>query len=181
MSIIAVARRYAEALADAAIGNNQSAAIDSEVKTFAEMMASSGELRGLFASPIVTRKDKAAVLDLLIERTGPSQMTANLLKTLLGHYRLQHLGVVYREFRRVMDRREGLVQAEITAAATLDSSQQAMLVSELQSITGAKVNVEYKVDPSLIGGAVTRLGSVVYDGSIKTKLENIERQLKQAE
>ena len=181
MSIVAVARRYAEALADVAVSTNQTAVIDREVKTFAEMLASSNELRGLFTSPIVMQKDKAGILDLLIERTGPGQVTANLLKTLQRHYRLQHLGVVYREFRREMDRREGIMQAEITTAAPMDHSQQSMLVSELQEITGKKVNVEYKVDSSLIGGAVTRLGSVVYDGSIKTKLAAIEQQLKTAE
>ena len=181
MSVIAVARRYAEALADVAISGDQTAVIEREVRAFSEVLASSDELRRVFASPIVKRKDKTAVLDLLIKRTSPSAVTANLLKTLLQHYRLQDLGVVYREFRREMDRREGIEQAEITTADPLDGSQQTMLVRELQSITGKKVNVRYKVDTSLIGGAVTRIGSVVYDGSIKTKLAIIEKQLKSAE
>ena len=181
MSVVTVARRYAEALADVAISRNQTAVIDREVRVFSEMVASSDELRGLFASPIVKRKDKSAVLDQLIRRAGPSAVTANLLKTLLRHYRLQDLGVVYQEFRREMDRREGVEQAEITTAAPLDDSQRTMLVHQLQEITGKKVNVRYKVDSSLIGGAVTRLGSIVYDGSIRTKLETIEKQLKRAE
>jgi len=181
MSISAVARRYAEALADVAINANKADEIDREVQIFSGLFTSNAELREVFSSPIVKQKDKRAILDLLIERLKPGQVTANLLRTLLEHYRLHNIDTVYREFRRELDRREGVVQAEVVTASPLDHSQQEMLARELQSITGKKVNVAYKVDDSLIGGAVTRLGSVVYDGSIKTRLKAIQQQLKTAE
>lgn len=181
MSIIAVARRYAEALADVAINAKKAEETDRELLILSELFARNQELRTMYASPIVKRKDKEAVLELLIARLKPGAITANLLRTLLQHHRLHNLDVIYREFRREMDRRQGIVQAEVTTASPLDNSQQNMLVAELQSITGKKINIEYKVDGSLIGGAVTRLGSVVYDGSIKTKLKAIQQQLKTAE
>lgn len=181
MSVIAIARRYAEALADVATARNQVDQIDSEVHVFAEMMKSSRELHDMFASPIASQTDKLKVLEALIARTNIGQMTANLLRTLLSHYRLHHLAVVYEQFRREMNERKGLIVAEVTTAAEVGAAEQAKLGRTLEQMTGKQVEFKFKTDPSLIGGVVTRIGSVVYDGSVRTQLQGIKERLKQGD
>ena len=181
MSVIAVARRYAEALADVATARNQVEQIDKEVRVFAEMMKSSRELHDTFASPIVSHTDKLKVLEALIARTKTGQMTANLLRTLLSHYRLHHLAAVYQQFQREMNERKGLIVAEVTTAGEVGAAEQAKLGRTLEQMTGKRVEFKFKIDPSLIGGVVTRIGSVVYDGSVRTQLQGIRERLKQGE
>lgn len=181
MSVIAIARRYAEALADVATARNQVEQIDNEVRVFAEMMKSSRELHDMFASPIVSQTDKLKVLEALIARTRTGQMTANLLRTMLGHYRLHHVAEVYEQFRREMNERNGLIVAEVTTAAEIGAAEQAKLGRTLEQMTGKQVEFKFKTDPSLIGGVVTRIGSVVYDGSVRTQLQEIKVRLKQGD
>ena len=111
MSVIAIARRYAEALADVATARNQVEQIDNELSVFADMLKASPELHDMFASPIVSLTDKLKVLEALIARTKAGQMTANLLRTMLSHYRLHHLAEVYEQFRREINERAGLIAA----------------------------------------------------------------------
>lgn len=181
MSVIAMARRYAEALADVAIDRNQVEQIDGELRVFAEMMKSSRELHDTFASPIVSQSDKLKVLEALIARAGTGEMTANLLRTMLSHYRLHHAAEVYEQFMREMNERRGLIIAEVTTAAEVGGSEQAKLEKTLEQMTGKRVEFKFKTDASLIGGLVTRIGSVVYDGSVRTQLQEIKERLKQGE
>lgn len=198
MSVIAIARRYAEALADVATARNQVEQIDHEISLFVEMMKSSRELHGLFASPIVSQTDKRRVLEALIDRVLPgektttlkefearqvrsSRLTANLLRTMLSHYRLHYLAEVYEQFRRQINKRKGLITAEVTTAAEVGRSDQEKLGRTLQQMTGKQVEFRFKTDPSLIGGVVTRIGSVVYDGSVRTQLQEIRQRLKQGD
>jgi F-type H+-transporting ATPase subunit delta len=178
MSVTTIARRYAEALADAAIARNQVEQIDGEARAFAEMMRSNSELRDLFASPIVSQRDKGKVLDALINRARPGSMTANLLRAMLNNYRLQYMGEMYEQFRRIINERAGVVVAEVTTAQPIGPSEQASLSRRLEQMTGKQVQFQFKTDPSLIGGVVTRIGSVVYDGSVRTQLQEIKQHLK---
>jgi F-type H+-transporting ATPase subunit delta len=198
MSVIAMARRYAEALADVAMERDQVEQIEGAVRVFAEMIKSNRELHDLFASPIASRADKLKVLEALIDRVLPeartttlgehaagdiraSLLTANLLRTLLSHYRLHHLPIVYEQFRRELNERKGLIIAEVTTAAEVGATEQARLGRTLEQMTGKQVEFKFKTDPSLIGGMVTRIGSVVYDGSVRTQLQEIKERLKQGE
>lgn len=181
MSVIAIARRYAEALADVATARNQVEQIDGEVRVFAEMMKSSRELHDTFASPIVSQTDKLKVLEALLARTRTGEMTANLLRTLLSHYRLQHVAEVYEQFRREMNERKGLIIAEVTTATEVGAAEQAKMGRTLEQMTGKQVEFKFKTDASLIGGVVTRIGSVVYDGSVRTQLREIKERLKQGD
>ena len=181
MSVIAMARRYAEALADVATARNQVEQIDNEVRVFAESMKSSRELHDMFASPIASQTDKLKVLEALISRTRTGPMTANLLRTMLGHHRLHHLAEVYEQFRREMNERKGLIVAEVTTATQVGAAEQAKLGRTLEQMTGKQVEFKFRIDPSLIGGVVTRIGSVVYDASVRTQLQEIKERLKQGE
>jgi F-type H+-transporting ATPase subunit delta len=181
MSAIAVARRYAEALADVATARDQVDQIDREVSTFAELLKSNRELRDVFASPIISLADKRRVLDALIERAGPGQMTTNLLRTMLGHHRLHYLPEMREQFRRVINERQGLIVAEVTTAAEVGHDDQQRLGRTLERMTGKRVEFKFKTDPALIGGVVTRIESVVYDGSVRTQLREIKERMKQGE
>jgi F-type H+-transporting ATPase subunit delta len=181
MSVVAVARRYADALADVASARNEVDQIDREVLLFVDMLKSHRELRDVVASPIISLADKRRVLDALIERVRPGQMTINLLRTMLSHYRLQHLDVMHEQFRRVINERKGLIIAEVTTAGEFDRAAQERLASTLERMTGKQIEFKFKTDPSLIGGVVTRLGSVVYDGSVRTQLKEIKERLKQGD
>jgi F-type H+-transporting ATPase subunit delta len=181
MSVIAVARRYGEALADVATARNQVEQIDNDVRVFAEMIKSSRELHDMFASPIVSQTDKLRVLDALLARSRPNQMTANLLRTMLSHHRLHLVAAVYEQFRRTINERKGLIIAEVTTAAEVGRAEQEKLGRTLEQMTGKQVEFKFETDPSLIGGVVTRIGSVVYDGSVRTQLQEIKERLKQGD
>ncbi len=181
MSVTAVARRYAEALADVAIARNQVDQLDGELRIFSQLIRSNRELYDVFASPIVSQTDKLKVLNALISRVGTGRLTSNLLRTMLGHYRLQHAAEVYEQFRREMNERKGLITAEVTTASEVGAAEQAKLGRTLEKMTGKQVEFKFKTDPALIGGVVTRLGSVVYDGSVRTQLKEIKEKLRLGE
>jgi F-type H+-transporting ATPase subunit delta len=179
MSVTAVARRYAEALADVALARNNVEKIDAELRAFAGMMRESRELHQVFASPVISQEHKRRVLAALVERARPNVMLANLLNTMLSNYRLHLLGEVYTEFRREINERRGIVVAEVTTAAPLEAAEQDRMRERLVEMTGRKVNLQFTTDPSLIAGVITRIGSVVYDGSIRTQLQEIKQRLKE--
>ncbi len=177
MNVVAVARRYAEALADVAAEHNQVDLVMQELKQFVELYASSPELSAFFPNSGISQADKLKVLNAIMSRTRPSETTANLLRLLLKNYRLHSIPVVYHEFQKEINRRRGIVPAEITTAGAVGAAEREMIVSRLEAVTGKRVQADFKVDPALIGGAVTRVGSVVYDGSIRTQLETIKQKM----
>ena len=178
MSATAVARRYAEAMADVAIARNQVDQIAGELRLFAEMLRQSRELAHVFASPVQSHQDKGKVLEAIIARTRPGTFTANLLRTMLTNHRLPLVAVVYDQYRRIINERRGVMVAEVTTAQPLAATEQAQLGQRLEAITGKRIEFQFKTDATLIGGVVTRIGSVVYDGSVRTQLQGIEQRLK---
>ncbi|HEY6332555.1 MAG TPA: ATP synthase F1 subunit delta [Blastocatellia bacterium] len=181
MSAVAVARRYAEALADVALANKQADVVGQELGELAELFKPGSELNALFANPIISQADKRKVLDIIVERTHPTRTTVNLLKLLLQHYRLHNLSVLEEQYRRELNEREGIVRADVTTAGPIGAGEQEKLKQQLQILTGKSIQLEFKTDPALIGGAVTRIGSVIYDGSIRTQLDTIKSRLKAGE
>jgi F-type H+-transporting ATPase subunit delta len=177
MSVIGAARRYAEALADVSTEHNQTDAIMQELKQFVNLYTASPELSAFFPNSRVSQADKLRVLNAIISRAQASEITANLLRILLKHYRLQSISVVYQEFRREINKRRGIVPAEITTAAAVGASDRDLIIGRLKAVTGKEVQASFKVDAALIGGAVTRIGSVVYDGSIRTQLQTIKQKM----
>src|SRR5262249_8487310 len=181
MSATAIARRYAEALADVAIDHGLVEQTDRELRAFAQMIGGSEELRNLFASPIVSQADKGKVLEALIARTAPGEYTKNLFRALLRNYRLQFMPDVYAQFERVINERRGVVVARVTTASPMTDADRGRLGRRLEELTGKRVEFHFSTDPSLIGGVVTRVGSVVYDGSVRTQLQEVKERLKSGE
>jgi F-type H+-transporting ATPase subunit delta len=172
-----VARRYAEALADAAEAQNVLGAVGEDLHAFAGMVASSPELAGLLASPGVAADDKTAVFDAILERAKPLPAVANFLRVLMRNMRIQYLDAIDRAYAAEVDRRTGVVLADVTTAKPLSDAERDVLAARLRSMTGKSVKLTYATDEGLIGGVVTRIGSRIYDGSVRAKLDAIKRQM----
>ena len=177
MSTETIARRYSVALADVVLKSSETATVKSELASWGELFSGSSELQTVFGNPSIAHASKEKVLSGLIAKINPSKTTANFLKVLLQNGRLADLGDINERFVTVLDERSGIVSAEITSARELPAGERAEFEKNLEKITGKKVNISYSIDTEIIGGVVTRIGSTVYDGSVKTKLENLKEQL----
>lgn len=177
MSIETIARRYAAALADVVTKNNETETVRTEIAQFANFMTENPQLGEVFRSPAVPFDNKKNVLESLIAKTKPAKTTANFLRVLQRNHRLADLPAVAERFDQVLEDRAGLVTAEITTAQPLADAQTAALQTKLQQMTGKKVKLNFKINPEIIGGVVTRIGSTVYDGSIKSQLQHLKEQM----
>lgn len=177
MSVETVARRYAAALADVTAGSSEVQTVKSELQTWEQMLDTNGDLQTAFRNPAISQADKEKVLESLIEKTKPTKTTGNFLRVLLRNSRLTELGEINRKFASVLEERSGIVSADITSARELSEAQKTDVLLNLELMTGKRMKLEFKTDESLIGGMVTRIGSTVYDGSVKTQLEELRQQL----
>ena len=177
MSIETVARRYGTALADVVLKTGETETVKSELKAWEEMTASNPDLQTAFGNPAIAHADKEKVLSSLIQRANPSRTTANFLRVLLKNDRLTELAEINDKFAAVLEERSGRVAAEVTSARDLQEGQKQELRANLERLTGKQVDLRFGIDPSIIGGVVTRIGSTIYDGSVKTQLENLKQEL----
>lgn len=177
MSRETIARRYSAALADVVIETGQTDTVKGELAGWTELFRSSEELQTVFSNPAIAHLGKEKVLEDLIARTKPSSATANFLRVLLQNGRLTEIGEINERFDAVLQERSGVVTAEIVSARELPENERTEFQSNLEKLTGKKVNISFAINTDIIGGVVTRSGSTVYDGSVKTKLENLREQL----
>jgi len=177
MSNEVIARRYSAALADVVLPAGTSETVRTELALFAQMIEGNAELASVFANPSISHLNKEKVLDQLIARSKPSPTNANFLKVLLQNSRLTDLAEINTRFVSVLEERGGKVSAEITSAKELGEAERADFEKALATLTGKQVTINYSVDPGIIGGAVTRIGSTVYDSSVRTKLETLKTEL----
>ena len=175
MSVELVARRYATALADV-LGKDYKT-VQTELKTFAGIMNESDELASVFGNPAISHHSKAKVLDTILDKTKPGRITANFLRVLLENGRIVNLPEINKSFTQVLEERSGIAAVQVTSARELSADEQKDLVSGVEKMLGKKANLTYKIDKNIIGGIVTRIGSTVYDSSVKTQLENLKKQL----
>lgn len=177
MSVETIARRYASALADVVLNNGETAAVRTELKKWDELIASNVDLNNAFANPAIAHSKKEGLLEGLIGKTGPTRTTANFLRVLLQNNRLTDLPAINQKFESVIEERSGLVQAYVSSAHEVSESQKNELRTNLEKLTGKTINLNFRIEPELIGGVVTRVGSTVYDGSVRTQLENLREEL----
>lgn len=177
MSVETVARRYAAALADVVAKSGETDVVKTELKTWETLLDGSSDLQNAFRNPAISQTDKEKVLENLIEKTRPLKTTANFLRVLLRNNRLTEIKEINEKFSSVLEERSGVVSANITSARQLSETEKAEMRASLEKLTNKKINLEFKTDEALIGGIVTRLGSTVYDGSVKTQLEELKQQM----
>ena len=177
MSVQTIARRYSMALADVAIERGEALAVQEELLEWGAMIASNALLEEVFSNPTVPYEQKQKLLQELIVRTKIRQTTANFLQVLLRNQRLSEINEVNRRFGQVLDQRSGVVAAEITTARPVAQESMEALRKKLVSICGKKVRLKFATDQGLIGGMVARIGSTVYDGSVRNQLREMELKL----
>jgi F-type H+-transporting ATPase subunit delta len=141
------------------------------------MMESSPALLEVFRNPTIPYDQKRNVLGALIARTRVRSTTANFLQVLLRNQRLTDLNEINKRLERELDERSGVVVAQVMTARPVSSSVQEGLSTRLSSMTGRRVRLQFAVDEDLIGGVTTRIGSTIYDGSVRTQLQQIRQRM----
>jgi F-type H+-transporting ATPase subunit delta len=173
----ASAARYARALFDVALKESDPIQIERDLASFADLMSSNAELHGALTNPAVPVSAKRQIADVLAGRLNAARPTHKLLILLAERGRLAivpDLLAVYRE--RLMEHQQ-VVSAEVTTAAPLAPDRVTQIQQKLAALTGRTVDMRTNVDPAIIGGVVTRIGSTVYDGSIATQLAKLKERL----
>jgi F-type H+-transporting ATPase subunit delta len=179
MSVATIANRYARALADVIIEKREVNEVSGELNQFARLVEGHQQLREVFASPVLAQERKRAVLNELLARLRLRQTSQNFLQLLLANNRLHQLDQMVKALTREMDVRTNVVSAEVTTARTISEDERRLLHDKLGAVTGKEVRLQFKTDPNIIGGVVARLGSKVYDGSIKNQLAQMKERLMQ--
>ncbi|MDQ1610417.1 MAG: F-type H+-transporting ATPase subunit delta [Pyrinomonadaceae bacterium] len=172
-----MARRYAAALADVVIAQGESREVQEELNTWAQMMEDNSGLLEVFRNPTIPYEQKRNVLNTLIARTRVRPTTANFLQVLLQNHRLSELKEINQRFALQLDERSGVVSAQVTTARAVPEATKETLRAQIGTLTGKKVRLQFAVDEELIGGIVTRIGSTVYDGSVRTQLQQIKQKM----
>ena len=174
-----VAHRYARALADVVAATGNYRQVLSDLEDFGAAYRQSLELREFCDTPAVAMAQKMSVLEALAAHMGFLPVTLNFLCVLLSHYRFPLLEEVIQAFRSVAYARLGIVRVKISSASALSSQEQAFLQARFDELTRKQSELEFHLDPSLIGGLVAQIGSTVYDGSIRGHLDRIKERLVQ--
>ena len=177
MSVQTIARRYASALADVVLERSEAKNVQHELQQWEEVLQSNAALQEVFRNPTIALDQKRAVLNKLIDRARPRPTTTNFLKVLLQNQRLTELPEINRKLAAILDERAGMVAATVTTARPVPSDIQQSLEQRLTTVTQKKVRLNFEQDPDLIGGLVTRIGSTVYDGSVRNQLELIKEKM----
>ena len=180
MSVGPIAKRYARAILELANEQSLTDLVGRELTEFATTWQSSSELRDLFTNPEYTGKVRKAVLVELIERANVSALTRNSILYIADKNRMAALPAIATAFNELAEKAAGAVRAEVTSAAPLSEQYLAQLQRALEQVTGQKVTIEKKTDPTLIAGVVTRIGDRVLDGSIRTRLTDLKEALQSA-
>lgn len=177
MSRETIARRYSAALADVVLQSGETETVKAELAGWTELFYESQELQTVFSNPSIQQASKEKVLESLIAKVKPSKATGNFLRVLLQNGRLTEIGEINERFDSVLQERGGVVAAEITSARELPENERTEFKTNLEKMTGKQVNISYAINKDIIGGVVTRIGSTVYDSSVRTKLETLKEQL----
>ena len=172
-----MARRYAAALADVVMEHGEARPVQEELSAWELMMQGNPDLLEVFRNPTIPYEQKRKVLGALIARARVRPTTANFLQVLLRNHRLPDLHEINRRFAQELDDRSGVVVAQVTTARPVRPGVEDDLRARLSQLTGRQVRLQFAVDEELIGGIVTRIGSTVYDGSVRTQLQQIKQKM----
>lgn len=176
----ALSNHYAEALADAVFAPDSGLSPEDAIRQLGsavELLNSSHELRLILLSPVVPRAKKTEIVGQLLGNLGLHRLIRNFLMVIVEHRRIGELDRIQASFEEAVDKRQGFVKAEIISAAELTEPQRQELLHALGTKAGRYIRPVYKVDESILGGVIARLGSKEYDGSLTGRLEAMRRRL----
>ena len=169
--------QYANALADVALARGAAEPTVRQLIGFGALYAESAELRNFLSSPAVTAEAKHRVIDKLLARVGGSKIVRNFLFVVADHQRSHVLPEMITAFQEVIRERQGITKAQISSAVELNAAQKKEMASALERLTGKRVEAKFSLEPGLLGGAVVRVGDTVYDGSLRSRLNELRARL----
>jgi F-type H+-transporting ATPase subunit delta len=174
----AVSSRYARAFADVVLERKLNAGkVLLELYSVAQLLAENVQLRQLWDNPAVAAEQKRGVLDALAQKLRLSKPVRNLVAVLLDHRRINHFSNIVRQYEQEMNARLGLAEAEVTSFRELSAAEKRALETKISDVTGKRVRARYGIDPGILGGAIIRVGSTVYDGSVLGQLHKLKERL----
>jgi F-type H+-transporting ATPase subunit delta len=179
-SVSGVSGRYATALFELARDEKSIDAVKADLDQFDALLADSADLKRLVRSPVFSAEVQMRALDAVLAKAGMTGTSAKFLKVLTANRRLFAVADVIRAFRALVANFKGEATAEVTVAEQLNDKNLDALKASLKSVTGKDVALNVKVDPSIIGGLVVKLGSRMVDSSLRTKLNSIKHAMKEA-
>jgi F-type H+-transporting ATPase subunit delta len=177
MTIQASANRYARALLDVAVQQADPIRVEQDLAAVADVFARHEELRRPLTNPVVPVQAKRAVVEQLTARLQSVPPVARLVALLADRDRLELLPALLQAYRERLMEHRNIVRAEVVSAVPLSADRAAALQQKLSDATGRTVTMDTRVDPSILGGLVARVGTVVYDGSIATQLARMKERL----
>ncbi|AKU92865.1 ATP synthase F1 subunit delta [Vulgatibacter incomptus] len=170
-----IARRYARALFESV--GAEFARVGSELESVARSFKDQPELTAFLSDPSASRESRRTFLDAVISKTGLHPMAGNLLRLLDDRGRLLDLPAIAAAYSGMVDEHEGRVRAEVTTVDGLGSELAEQLKKALSSATGKQVELSTHSDPGILGGMIARVGNTVFDGSLRSQLERMKREL----
>jgi F-type H+-transporting ATPase subunit delta len=172
------APRYANAFADvAASAHLDVAAAQGQMHAFAELLAGSHDLREVLEDPSIPAEQKLSVIDAIAERLGMIREVRNFLAVIVDHRRLSGLNEILAAYDALAEAGAGVKDVEVTSAHELNPDDRQQLEFEISKMVVSRIKVAYKQDASLLGGVVVKVGSTIYDGSVKAQLEQLKQTL----
>ncbi len=173
-----VASRYGRALADVVVeANVDGASVLTALRQVEQLIEGSAELRAALQSPAVSPARKRAAMQRVIAPMGLPQKVANFVNVVIDHRRIKDLPHIVEAFEQLLDERLGYVAADVRSAKELTDSQRSAIEAQVSRVAGKKARLKFSTDPALIGGVVARVGSTVYDGSVRGQLDRLKTKL----
>jgi F-type H+-transporting ATPase subunit delta len=172
-----VAERYAAALADVAAERKNGETVKRDLAAFVEAFFSAANLRNALESPALNPEVKRNVIAEIGAKMGIDPSVRNFIYLIVDHHRTEMLPEILQAFREELNARLGIVEAEVTSARELSAGEKKELTSVLERRTGKKVEARFQMDEALLGGAIVRLGSTIYDGSVRDQLNRLREKL----
>ena len=177
MIIGSIARRYAKALLEIGIKQQTYDALGKELDRAADTLRSSPELRNALENPVFSLEKRKLIMDELSRRLALSKTVRSFIMLLLDKGRIARLPDIARVYRSLVDEHAGRVRATVTSARPLDPMLESRLKTALEKQSGKVVIFEKREDPSILGGLITQLGDTLYDGSVRTQLQELREEL----
>jgi F-type H+-transporting ATPase subunit delta len=176
--VASVASTYAQAFAAVVLSSR----LDIErakngLREIASLVGDSADLRRVLENPAVPADQKRKLLDAIVQREGIERHVRNLVAVLIDHRRIQYLDRIVEQFEKELDAQMGFAELQVSSAHTLAPAERLAIETQMAKVTGKNVRAHYGIDASLLGGAVVRVGSTIYDGSVKGQLEKIKEAI----
>jgi F-type H+-transporting ATPase subunit delta len=176
--VASVPSTYARAFADVILAQrlDRNRALGG-LRSIAVLMQESIALQRVWENPAVPADQKRRLLDAIVQKESIERHVRNLVAVLIDHRRIQFLKQITDQLEKELDARMGIADAQITSARELGDAERRTLEAQIAKLTGKKVRAQFGLDSSLLGGAVVRVGSTIYDGSVKGQLERIKEAI----